>query len=387
MLTPRREPWREVSDADWTSYRWQMTHRIETADQLKKILKLSKSEQSAVERRTGRFVMGIPPYWANLMDPEDPNCPIRMQAVPVQEEYRFSPNDLVDPLCEDDHMPVPGLVHRYPDRVLLLAVEVCSMYCRFCTRSRVVGTASGFSRPTNLDAAIDYIARTPQIRDVLISGGDPLTLSDDRLDRILTQLKRIPHIEFVRIGTRNPISLPFRITDNLCRMLKSHQPVWMSVNVSHPKELTPEVETALGRLADAGIPLGSQTVLLKGINDDPVVMRRLMHRLLQNRVRPYYLYQCDPVKGTSHFRTPVSKGLEIIESLRGHTTGYAVPTFVVDAPGGGGKIPLMPDYVVEKDSGRWIFRNFSGRKFSYIEESSGVVSNGRVLDPEYQFQA
>ena len=381
----RRVPiWKDVPLEEWETYRWQMANRIQTAEQLRQVIRLTTSEENAVNRRSGRFIMGIPPYWAALMDPEDPGCPIRRQAVPTEEEYKLSPNDMIDPLSEDSHMPVPGLVHRYPDRVLLLVVEVCSMYCRFCTRSRVVGTTAGYSRPANIDAAVDYIRAHRKIRDVLISGGDPLTLSDERLDDVLTKLKAIPHVEFVRIGTRNPVTLPYRVTESLCSVLKKHKPVWMSLHFNHPKEVTEPVKRACGMLADSGVPLGSQTVLMRGINDRAAIMKKLFHELLKIRVRPYYIYQCDPVKGTAHFRTPVSAGLAIIEKLRGHTTGYAVPTFVVDGPGGGGKIPLMPNYVVSVKDGVWTLRNYAGKLFTYKEEQfNGNGARPASLEPSY----
>ena len=376
--------WKDIPLEQWQTYRWQMTNRIDTAEKLRHVIKLTPSEEAAVTRRSGRFIMGIPPYWAVLMDPDDPTCPIRRQAVPTEDEYKLSPNDMIDPLGEDSHMPVPGLVHRYPDRVLLLVVEVCSMYCRFCTRSRVVGTTAGYSRPANIDTAIDYIRAHRKVRDVLISGGDPLTLSDDRLDEVLTKLKAIPHVEFVRIGTRNPVTLPYRVTESLCNVLKKHKPVWMSLHFNHPREVTEPVKRACGMLADAGVPLGSQTVLMRGINDRPAIMKKLFHELLKIRVRPYYIYQCDPVKGTAHFRTPVAAGLAVIEKLRGHTTGYAVPTFVVDGPGGGGKIPLMPNYVVSVKDGVWTLRNFAGKLFTYKEEQfNGHGVRPPLLEPSY----
>ena len=376
--------WKDVPLEQWETYRWQMTNRIQTVEQLRQIIHLSPSEERAVTRKSGRFIMGIPPYWAALMDADDPTCPIRRQAVPVEDEYKLSPNDMIDPLAEDSHMPVPGLVHRYPDRVLLLVVEVCSMYCRFCTRSRVVGTTAGYSRSANIDAAIDYIRAHRKIRDVLISGGDPLTLSDERLDDVLTKLKSIPHVEFVRIGTRNPVTLPYRVTESLCEVLKKHKPVWMSLHFNHSKEVTAPVKKACGMLADSGVPLGSQTVLMKGINDRPAIMKKLFHELLKIRVRPYYIYQCDPVKGTAHFRTSVSAGLQIIEKLRGHTTGYAVPTFVIDGPGGGGKIPLMPNYVVSVKDGVWTLRNYAGKLFTYKEEQlNGNGARSPSLEPSY----
>ena len=381
----RRIPlWKDVPLEQWETYRWQMTNRIQTVEQLKQVIKLTPTEERAVTRKSGRFIMGIPPYWASLMDAEDAGCPIRRQAVPVEEEYKISPNDLIDPLAEDAHMPVPGLVHRYPDRVLLLVVEVCAMYCRFCTRSRVVGTTAGYSRPTNIDQAIDYIKAHRKIRDVLISGGDPLTLSDERLDEVLTKLKAISHVDFVRIGTRNPVTLPYRVSESLCNVLRKHKPVWMSLHFNHPKEVTRPVKKACSMLADAGVPLGSQTVLMKGINDRAPIMKKLFHELLKIRVRPYYIYQCDPVKGTAHFRTLVSAGVQIIEKLRGHTTGYAVPTFVVDGPGGGGKIPLMPNYVVSYKDGVWTLRNYAGKLFTYKEEAGeGDRSKISLIEPAY----
>lgn len=364
----RRIPlWRDVPLETWESFSWQMRNTVRTADRLSEIIHLTPSEETAVNRREGRFVMAIPPYWASLMDPDDSQCPFRRQAVPLADEYQVHSTDRIDPLGEDDHMVVPGLVHRYPDRVLLLAVEVCAMYCRFCTRSRVVGTTAGYTRPSNLDAAFEYLRRHDEVRDVLISGGDPLSLSDDRLDAILSRLREIPHIEFIRIGTRTPVSLPYRVTESFCSVLRKHHPVWMSLHFSHPAELTPAVRKACDMLADSGVPLGSQTVLLKGINDDAETLKELFHRLLTARVRPYYLYQCDPVRGTSHLRTSVETGLRIMEQLRGHTTGYAVPTFVVDAPGGGGKIPLTPDYLVERTSGHLLLRNWEGETFRYEE--------------------
>ena len=376
--------WKDVPLEHWESYGWQMRNRLATVEQLRAVIRLTPSEEAAASKREGRFIMAVPPYWAALMDPEDPTCPIRRQAVPLEEEYYTSPNDLIDPLAEDSHMPVPGLVHRYPDRVLLLVVEVCAMYCRFCTRSRVVGQAAGFSRPAHIDAALDYIRSHRKIRDVLISGGDPLSLSDERLDEILTKVKAIPHVEFVRIGSRTPVTLPFRVTDSLCAVLKKHKPIWMSLHFNHPKEVTPAVRKACGMLVDSGVPLGSQTVLLKGINDRPAIMKKLFHELLKTRVRPYYVYQCDPVRGTSHFRTSVSAGVQIIEKLRGHTTGYAVPTFVVDAPGGGGKIPLMPNYVVSYKDGELVLRNYAGKLYTYKEETSREdLSRVSVIEPSY----
>ncbi|MBI4355312.1 MAG: KamA family radical SAM protein, partial [Candidatus Omnitrophica bacterium] len=303
--------WKDVPLESWHDFGWQMRNRITEVEKLKQVIRLTPSEIEATCRREGRFIMAVPPYWANLMDPEDPACPIRRQAVPLADEYVSSPNDLVDPLAEDAYMPVPGLVHRYPDRVLLLVSEICSMYCRHCTRSRIVGTEAGFTRPTRLEAAYDYLRKTRKVRDVLISGGDPLSLSDKRLDDIITTLRTIPHIEFIRIGSRTPVTCPMRVTESFTAVLKRHAPIWMSLHFNHPKEVTPEVKRACDLLANAGVPMGSQTVLLKGINDKPSIMKKLVHELLKIRVRPYYIYQCDPVKGTAHFRTPIALGVAI----------------------------------------------------------------------------
>jgi lysine 2,3-aminomutase len=310
------------------------------------------------------------------MSREDPTEALRRTHIPVGDEYLRSPGEADDPLGEDHDTAVPGLVHRYPDRVLFLATGFCSTYCRYCTRSRMVGEAGGdyrFDR-RQWDRALEYIAAHPEIRDVLLSGGDPLTLSDDKLDYLLGRLRAIPHVEFIRIGTKVPVVVPQRVTRQLTRILRKYHPLWMSIHFTHPHELSPEVTEATARLADAGIPLGSQTVLLKGINDDLPVMKKLMHGLLMRRVKPYYLYQCDPITGSAHFRTPVAKGLEILEGLRGHTTGYAVPTFVIDAPGGGGKIPLLPNYVLGNDGDDIILRNFEGGVYRY-PGSGGATEN------------
>jgi len=328
-----------------------------------------------MERHGGVLPVGITPYYASLLDPDTPNQPLRKTMVMVEGEFLRSPGEAGDPLNEDGHTPVPGLVHRYPDRVLFLVTGTCPVYCRYCTRSRMVGKPGGeYSFSTGQwENAIAYIAATPAIRDVLISGGDPLILSDDRIEWLLSRLRAIPHVEFLRIGTKVPAALPQRITPELVRMLKRYHPFYLSIHFTHPDELTPEVAYACGRLADAGIPLGSQTVLLAGVNDDVDTLRRLFHGLLKIRVKPYYLYQCDPVVGTAHFRVPVEKGLEIIRGLRGHTTGYAVPTFVVDAPGGGGKIPLLPDQRLERSGDQILLRNFEGKTFRYYDPKPKLV--------------
>lgn len=361
----RRRFFPEVTDKEWNDWRWQSRHRLRTLEQLERVLCLSDDERSALIQGGTMLPVGITPYYLSLLDPTDSEQPLRRTVMPTQNEFVRTTGEADDPLGEDGHSPVPGLVHRYPDRVLLLALDFCSTYCRYCTRSRVVGHGEIMPSEKRLEMAFDYLRRTPAIRDVLISGGDPLALSEDRLDWILKNLRSIPHIEFVRIGTKMPAVLPQRITPQLTRVLRKYHPLWMSVHFLHPDECTPESERACNRLADAGIPLGSQTVLLKGVNDNVETMKSLVHKLLRMRVRPYYLYQCDPISGSSHFRTSVAKGLEIIEGLRGHTTGYAVPTYVIDAPGGGGKIPLQPNYFVGRDGDDVVLRNFEGREFRY----------------------
>jgi lysine 2,3-aminomutase len=357
----------EASAAEWSDWRWQLRRRVRSMHDLTRIFLLSDDEREAVSRHRGSLPVGITPYYASLMNREDPLDPLRRTHIPVGTEYLKTPGEADDPLGEDHDAAVPGLVHRYPDRVLFLATGFCSTYCRYCTRSRMVGEPGGdyeFST-SQWDRAIEYIAAHTEIRDVLLSGGDPLTLSDEKLDYLLGRLRAIPHVEFLRIGTKVPVVLPMRVTRNLTKVLRKHHPLWMSIHFTHPVELTPEVTEATARLADAGIPLGSQSVLLRGINDDAALMKTLYHGLLMRRVKPYYLYQCDPITGSSHFRTPVEKGLEIIAALRGHTTGYANPYFVVDAPGGGGKIPLLPDFVAGRDGDDLIVRNFEGGLYRY----------------------
>jgi lysine 2,3-aminomutase len=365
--------------AEWNDWRWQSRHRITKLAQLEEMLTLSADEREAIVRGGSMLPLGITPYYLSLCSRDDANEPLRRTVIPVTTELVRMPGESDDPLDEDHDMAVPGLVHRYPDRVLLLALDFCSTYCRYCTRSRVVGHGEISPDEKRLERAFEYIAANPQIRDVLISGGDPLAMADHRLDWLLTRLRQIPHLEFVRLGTKMPAVLPQRITPQLTRMLRRHHPFWMSIHFMHPNECTPEAYRACARLADAGIPLGSQTVLAKGINDDVETMKRLMHHLLRMRVKPYYIYQCDQISGSSHFRTPVQKGLEIIAGLRGHTTGYAVPHFIVDAPGGGGKIPLQPDYLVGRDGDDLVLRNFEGKLFRYRDplpaDAGGSVSD------------
>jgi lysine 2,3-aminomutase len=358
--------YRDVPPADWECFEWQMRNSIRNLDELLSVMPLTPSERAAVAHADGRLSMAITPYWAALMDRDSPSCPIRRQAIPVLDEFEVSPNDLVDPLSEDDHMPVPGLIHRYPDRVVLIVTQTCPMYCRFCTRSRIVGQPAT-TASSQLTPGLDYIRAHPEVRDVLVSGGDPLVLSDSTLDRILGAVRSIPHVEFVRINTRTPVTLPYRVTPALGAILRKHL-VWLSLHFNHPKEITDPVRAACNLLADSGIPLSSQSVLLKGINDDPKTLKTLYHELLQLRVRPYYLYQCDPVKGSAHFRTRVDAGISLMSQLRGYTTGHAVPTFVVDAPGGGGKIPLLPDSVVGREDRLIRLRNYAGQVFEYREE-------------------
>ncbi|MFV1994225.1 MAG: KamA family radical SAM protein [Verrucomicrobiales bacterium] len=360
--------WEGVSAEDWNDWGWQLRHRVTSLPGLEEHLNLSAPERSGVLLSGNKLAMAITPHFLNLIDRDDPDCPIRRQVVPRIEETRAEPQEMADPCGEDENMPVPGLVHRYPDRVLFLVTDRCAAYCRYCTRSRVVSGAGEQSLETDFEEVYNYLEEHTEVRDVLLSGGDPLLFGDARLEKILRRLREIEHIEFIRIGSRVPIFLPQRITPELCEMLRNYHPLWMSVHVNHPRELTLEVREALERLADHGIPLGNQSVLMRGVNDDPLVMKTLVHKLLQCRVRPYYLYQMDLIQGSRHLRTSVRRGIEIIEELRGHTSGYAIPQYVIDAPGGGGKIPLNPNYVVRHTGERVILRNFEGRIFEYPEE-------------------
>jgi len=362
----RRTWYPEANRREWSDWRWQLRSRIRDLDGLARIVSLTREEEDAVRRLGGHLPVGITPYYAALMDPKDRHDPIRRTMVPTTTEFLVTPGEADDPLHEDGHMPVPGLVHRYPDRVLFLVTNFCATYCRYCTRARMVGQTGEYHfNAAQYQRGLDYVAAHPEIRDVLLSGGDPLTMADERLEWLLARLRSIRHVEFLRIGTKIPAVLPQRITPALCRMLRRFHPLWMSVHFMHPVELTPEVAQACGRLADVGIPLGSQTVLTRGVNDDVETMNRLVHGLLRIRVRPYYLYQCDPITGSSHFRTSVEKGLEIVAGLRGHTTGYGCPTFVIDAPGGGGKIALWPDSVAGRDGDDVLLRNWEGRIYRY----------------------
>lgn len=365
--------WANVAETDWQDWRWQLKHRITTLEQLERYLPtLSPEERAGTVLANQKLSLGITPYFFNLIDPADEFCPIRRQVIPRIEETAVAPWELEDPCGEDSHSPVPGLVHRYPDRVLFLVTDRCASYCRYCTRSRLVSNASGYDFHPEFDRQIAYIAGNKAIRDVLLSGGDPLLFSDEKLEYLLSRLRAIPHVEFVRIGTRIPVFLPQRITAELCEMLRQFHPLFISIHSNHPRELTTEVRAALERLADAGIPLGNQSVLLRHVNDDPAVMKAHVQKLLMCRVRPYYIYQCDLIAGSAHLRTSVRRGLQIMEQLRGHTTGYAVPQYVIDAPGGGGKVPVSPEYVLSRTSGRVLIRNYEGRLFEYPEADDGA---------------
>lgn len=370
-LTDRKA--KQVDKAKWRDWKWQMRHCVKDLESFEKFLgiELGAEERRAFEETVSRFPMSITPYYLSLMDKNNlSNDPIFMQSFPRQQELEIHSSDMSDPLHEDADSPAPCITHRYPDRVLFLVSNTCSMYCRHCTRKRRVGDQDSIPDRETILQGIEYIKATPQIRDVLLSGGDPFLLNDDYLDWILTELQKIPHIEVIRIGTRTPVVLPYRITDELVAMLKKHHPIWINTHFNHPRELTSTSRRALAKLADAGIPLGNQSVLLAGVNDCPRIMRVLVHKLVANRVRPYYLYQCDLSEGLSHFRTPVGKGIEILESLIGHTSGFCVPTYVIDAPGGGGKIPVMPNYLISWSTNKVVLRNYEGVITTYREPDS-----------------
>lgn len=356
-----------VEQCDWQDWRWQQRKRFRHIDQLTNVINVSENEKKAFTKSDAMFHMGITPYYASLMDKEDDKCPIRLQSVPQMGELDILSSDLEDPLGEEKDMPVPGITHRYPDRVLFYTTHNCPVYCRHCTRKRKVSDPSTMAAKEQIENAILYIEKNTNIRDIVISGGDPLSLSDERLDYILTRLRKIPHVEIFRMGTRNLVTLPQRVTDDFVNMLRKHQPVYVNTHFNHPKECTAEALDACRKLADAGCVIGNQMVLLKGVNDDYRIVKELNHRLLLMRVRPYYIYQCDLSQGISHFRTSIKTGIEIMEKLRGHTSGLAVPTYVVDAPQGGGKIPLLPQYVVSHEGKELKIRNFQFKTFTYIE--------------------
>ena len=365
--TSRRAPiYQDVTDEDWNNWRWQLSHRLNSVEEISKILTLTESEKQALSA-PGLFRVDITPYFISLIRPEDPNDPVRKQIIPTAAEMVPFTSMMEDSLAEDRHSPVPGLVHRYPDRVLMLVTTQCASYCRYCTRSRIVGDPSATFSKSEFEMQIEYIKRTPQIRDVLLSGGDPLVLAPKILEEILTRLREIPHVEIIRIGSRVPVFLPMRVTQDLCDMLEKFHPLWLNIHVNHPNEISKELAEATSRLAKAGIPLGNQSVLLAGVNDCVHIQRKLVQDLVRIRVRPYYIYQADLVEGGGHFRTAVAKGIEIMEGLRGHTSGYAVPQYIIDAPGGGGKIPLMPNYLLSYSDHKVVVRNYEGYVTTYEE--------------------
>ncbi len=363
--------WQEVAPERWRDWRWQLAHRLRTVEDFARVIHLTPDEEAGLSA-PGRFRVDVTPYFASLIDPDDPTCPIRRQVIPTADELIPFPAEMRDSLGEEAHSPVPGLVHRYPDRVLMLVTTQCASYCRFCTRSRLVGDAQVQFNAATYEQQLAYIAATPEIRDVLLSGGDPFLLPLSVLERLLSRLRAIPHVEVIRIGSRVPVFLPQRIDEALLKVLRGYHPLWLNLHFNHPKELTPQVERALAQLADAGIPLGSQTVLLSGVNDCPHIIKALMHGLVRNRVRPYYLYQCDLVHGAGHFRTPVATGIAIMEALRGHTSGFAVPTYVIDAPEGGGKVPILPNYLLSQSPERVVIRNFEGFITTYTQPTQSA---------------
>lgn len=380
--------WKDVDEAQWNDWRWQIANRVTTVDELSQVINLTDEEQEVIEKSLNMLRMAITPYYASLMDPDDSTCPIWMRAVPTILETDISPEDKADPLHEDVDSPTPGLTHRYPDRILFLITDQCSMYCRHCTRRRMAGETDRPLPQDKIDNMIAYVRSSKGVRDVLLSGGDPLTLSTDRLEYIVAKLHEIPHVEIVRYGSAVPVVLPQRITDELLAMMKKYQPVWLNTHFNHPKEMTAEAREACAKLADAGIVLGNQSVLLRGVNDCPYVMKELVQRLVQNRVRPYYMYQCDLSQGISHFRTSIGKGIEIIEHLWGHTTGFAVPRFILDVPGGAGKTPISPCYVLSRNDRTTIFRNYEGVIAKYTEpednRSVGCPENCQVCEARKQ---
>ncbi|WP_418790519.1 lysine 2,3-aminomutase [Phosphitispora sp. TUW77] len=359
--------WKEVEPEQWNDWKWQMSNRLTSVEDLEEIVNLTPEEKKGISECLKFLRMAITPYYASLINSENPSCPVRKQAIPTALELMHTKYDMEDPLFEEEDSPVPGITHRYPDRVLFLVTDQCSMYCRHCTRRRFAGHNDKALPKKYIDRAINYIKSNPSIRDVLISGGDALVMPDENIEYILGSLKNIQHVEMLRIGTRTPVVLPQRITQDLCRIIRKYHPVWINTHFNHPREITAEARNACSMLSEAGVPLGNQTVLLRGINDCPNVMKKLFQKLLTIRVRPYYLYQCDMAQGIEHFRTPVSRGIEIMETLRGHTTGLAVPTYVIDAPGGGGKIPVGPQYVVSQSTNKIILRNYEGVLCSYRE--------------------
>ncbi|MEM8867481.1 MAG: KamA family radical SAM protein [Verrucomicrobiota bacterium] len=368
--------WADVPPEDWSNWKWQLKNRITKLEHLEKYLELTAEERAGCLFADKKLAVAITPYFFNLMDRSDPDDPIRRQVVPQAGEMHTAPEELLDPVGEENTKPVEGIVHRYPDRVLFLVTDRCAAYCRYCTRSRLVSNAQDYNFHPEFESGLEYIRTHPEIRDVLLSGGDPLLLSNRKLDYLLGELRKIPHVEFVRIGSRIPVFLPQRITPELCEIFKKHGPIWMSIHVNHPAECTQDLRAACERLVFAGVPLGNQSVLLRGVNDDAETMKSLIHRLLMMRVRPYYLYQCDLITGSAHLRVDARKGIDIIRSLRGHTTGYAIPQFVIDAPGGGGKVPINPEYVKEITQDAIIMRNFQGEEYAYPLRAGAALPKG-----------
>ncbi len=373
--------WKDVTNEQWNNWHWQVKNRIVSVEELKKVIELTEKEEKEIEETLKTFRMAITPYYVSLMNSNNPKCPVRMQAVPTIAETHKCDADMHDPSYEDIDSPVYGVTHRYPDRVLLLITDQCAMYCRHCTRRRFSGGNDEARGMDDIRKGIDYIRRTPQVRDVLVSGGDSLLVSDERLEEIIKELRSIPHVEIIRLGSRAPVVMPQRITDDLCNMLKKYHPIWFNTHFNHPIEMTEDAREAIRKIADAGIPLGNQTVLLRGINDCVHIMRNLMHELVKNRIRPYYIYQCDLSEGIEHFRTPVWKGIEIMESLRGHTSGFAVPAYIIDATGGGGKTPISPNYLLSMSRDKVVIRNYEGVISTYTEPKNYVEDEGNCAYP------
>jgi lysine 2,3-aminomutase len=375
--------WKDVAESEWLDWTWQLKNRLTSIEHLERHMTLTEDEKAGCAFAGRKLALSITPYFFNLVDRDDPDCPIRRQVIPRAAEMVVSEEEMLDSLGEDSHSPVAGIVHRYPDRVLFLVTDRCAAYCRYCTRSRLVSNAQDYNFHPEYEQGLRYIEAHPEIRDVLLSGGDPLLLSDRKLEHLLSRLRAIPHVEFIRIGSRIPVFLPQRITPELCETFRKYGPIWMSIHVNHPRECTDELRAACERLSFAGVPLGNQSVLLRGVNDDAETMKALVHKLLRMRVRPYYLYQMDLITGGSHFKVDVRKGIEIIRALRGHTTGYAVPQYVIDAPGGGGKVPINPDYLESITDDEVVFRNYEGKRFSYpLKSTPKVLADGVVLPSE-----
>ena len=378
--TNKQDPWSKVPDEDWNNWKWQLKNRITSLEQLKPLLELSPEEREGCLLANKKLSLAITPYFFNLINRADRKDPIRLQVIPRVEETITHQGELLDPVGEEDSSPVEGIVHRYPDRVLFLVTDRCAAYCRYCTRSRLVSNAQDYNFHPKYDAGLDYIRKNPQIRDVLLSGGDPLLLSNNKLDKLLGELKAIKHVQFIRIGSRIPVFLPQRIDPELCEIFKKHGPIWLSIHTNHPNECTNDLKNACEQLAFAGVPIGNQSVLLKGINNQADIMRTLIHKLLMMRVRPYYLYQCDLINGSAHLRTDPREGIALIQSLRGHTTGYAIPQFVIDAPGGGGKIPINPNYIQSITEDAIIMKNYEGKIYEYPLNQKASANSAQYPD-------